>query len=53
LNSEASILPRRMSAALKRWRSSCGRVKSMKGFQSNLVVLYWRGVSAGLAHNVL
>ena len=27
LNSEASILPRRMSAAANRWRSSCGNVK--------------------------
>ena len=30
LNSEASILPRRMSAAANRWRSSCGRVSGMK-----------------------
>lgn len=29
LNSEASILPRRMSAALNKWRSSWGRVSGM------------------------
>ena len=29
LNSAASILPRRMSAALNRWRSSCGRVSGI------------------------
>src|SRR5690606_7861494 len=37
LNSEASILPRRMSAALKRWRSSWGRVNGT-GYLPDLVM---------------
>ena len=32
LNSEASILPRRMSAAAKRWRSSWGSVSTLREY---------------------
>ena len=34
LNSEASIFPRRMSAAAKRWRSSWGRVSLLTWWRS-------------------